>query len=111
MAAIFKYWFKKADDNNGNNNYQFKNVLLVPVFMCSMYFVFFVNISKLKNAVTPVLNDQPWDPNIYAVVDKSSLYRIFKMGRKNGGFVDKWSLFRDGRWLKFDCTLNIRKMK
>ena len=35
----------------------------------------FDDILKFENAVKPVYNDNPWDPNILAIDDRWSLFR------------------------------------
>ncbi len=60
-------------------------------------------------------NDHPWDPKIVSVVGNGSLFRDdFSNIISNRDSVivtvvvaGRWSLFRGGHKVRFDCTLNI----
>jgi hypothetical protein len=83
----------------GNINWLTKLFMQLPLLLV----IKFDDILKFENAVKPVYNDNPWDPNILAIDDRWSLFRGSKYYKNWNwafqvvAFVGRWSLFRDIR--------------
>ena len=80
------------------------------IFVHFSFFLLFIS-RKERNTAKPVYYDQHRDPKIVVVVDGcrrsevNYVKRSLKWDLKMVVVVDRWSLFRGTRWLRFECIL------